>query len=282
MPPEQPELARLQRWMHEVVVHQGTIDEALASGEAVRNIPSAALADVILPSRSLTAAERVGIYHGMYLMRMEEALATDYPVIKHLLGDDDFAELVRDYVRRHPSRSYTLNRLGDHLPRFLGDRPDWSRGGFLTDLARLELAMTEVFDEDETPVLTGDDLEALPPEAWGEARLRPIAALRLLGFDHVVVPHLEAFHRGRPCPKPVKRSSWVVIHRRQYSVLRLELSRPEHDLLRMLVDGASLGDALANALAAKTSARQQARVFRWFRAWIRDGLFSAIDSPSPG
>ncbi|MBW2401696.1 MAG: putative DNA-binding domain-containing protein, partial [Deltaproteobacteria bacterium] len=89
MLPEHPELGRLQRWMQEVVVHQGTIDEAVASPEAEREIPQDPLADVVLPSHSLSPAERIGVYHGMYLMRIEEALATDYPVIKHYLGDED-------------------------------------------------------------------------------------------------------------------------------------------------------------------------------------------------
>ena len=40
----------------------------------------------ILPSRTLTPVERVGIYHGMYLLRMQEALATDYPALKHFLA----------------------------------------------------------------------------------------------------------------------------------------------------------------------------------------------------
>ncbi len=276
MSPEQPDLPRLQRWMQEVVVHQGTIEEAVASTEAEREIPSASLGDVVLPSHSLSPAERIGVYHGMYLMRMEEALAADYPVIKHFLGAETFDELVRDYVDRYPSRSYTLNLLGDRLPRFLADRPDWSHNGFLADLARLELAMTEAFDETQSPVLTGDDLEAVDPDLWETSRLEPIAALRLLSLDHVVVPHLKAYHRKRPCPKPVKRPSWVAVYRRDYSVLRLELSRAEHDLLQDLVSGVPLGDALAAAMAGSGSARRQARVFRWFRNWIREGLFQRL------
>jgi hypothetical protein len=273
---EQPDLGKLQRWMQEVVVQPGGILEALASPEAEREIPSGRLADVVLPSHSLTSAERVGVYQGMYLMRMEEALATDYPVIRHFLGDEGFEELVQDYVGRYPSRSYTLNRLGDDLPRFLADRPDWSQGGFLTDLARLELAMTEVFDEQESPVLIGEDLEAVDPEQWETSRLEPIAALRLLSVDHVVVPHLEAYHRERPSPKPVKKPSWVAVYRRDYSVLRLKLSRAEHDLLHDLIHGVPLGDALTAAMAGRSSASQQARVFRWFRSWIREGLFQRL------
>ena len=277
MSPEQPQLERLQRWMQEVVVHPGAIEEAVTSPEAEREISSEQLAEVILPSHSLTASERVGVYQGMYLMRMEEALATDYPVIKHFLGDEVFDELIQDYVGRYPSRSYTLNRLGDHLPQFLAGRPDWSQDGFLVDLARLELAMTEVFDEEETPVLSGEDLESVPPEDWEQTRLLPIAALRLLELEHTVVPHLTAYHRETPCPKPMKRPSWVAVYRRDYSVMRLELSTPEFALLSALVDGVPLGEALADAVTANQSARQQAKVFRWFRSWIREGLFTGVD-----
>ena len=108
---ERPGLARLQHWMQEVVVHPGTVEEAIESDGAANEIPSERLSEVVLPSHSMTSAERVGVYHGMYLMRMEEALETDYPVIRYHLGDHQFAHLVREYVQRYPSTSYTLNRL---------------------------------------------------------------------------------------------------------------------------------------------------------------------------
>ena len=274
---EKPELTRLQRWMQEVVVYPGTVEEAIQSDGAVHEIPSEQLSEVVLPSHSMTSAERVGVYHGMYLMRMEEALETDYPVIRYHLGDHQFGHLVREYVQRYPSTSYTLNRLGDHLPQFFLDQPEWRDAAFLHDLGRLELAMTEVFDEEETPVLGSEELEAVPPDAWEEARLRPIPALRLLAFKYAVIPNLVAYHEDRPSPGPRRRATWVVLYRRDYSILRLELSRAEYDLLRAIVDGTSLGEALATAAASK-SPRQQAKVFRWFRTWISEGIFTAIES----
>ena len=274
---EQTKLDRLQRWMQEVVVHPGTVEEAIESDGAVHEIPSERLSEVVLPSHSMTSAERIGVYHGMYLMRMEEALETDYPVIRYHLGDHQFAHLVREYVERYPSTSYTLNRLGDHLPQFFLDEPDWHEAAFLHDLARLELAMTEVFDEEESPVLSAAELEAVPPEAWEEARLRPIPAFRLLAFKHAVIPNLVAYHEDRPSPSPRRRATWVALYRRDYSVLRLELSRAEYDLLKEIVEGAPLGEALTTAAASK-SQRQQAKVFRWFRTWISEGLFTTIEA----
>lgn len=274
---ERPDLNRLQRWMQEVVVHPGTVEEAIASQNADREIPAESLSKIVRPSHSMTSAERVGVYHGMYLMRMEEALETDYPVIRYHIGDHQFSHLVRAYVERYPSTSYTLNRLGDHMAQFFIDQPEWPQAAFLHDLARLELGLTEVFDESETPVLGAEELESVAPESWEHARLQPIAALRVLDFKYSVIPHLTAFHDDRPTPSPRRRASWVAIYRRDYSVLRLELSRAEHDLMRNLVDGVSLGEALATAAAAQKSARQQQKIFRWFRTWISEGLFSAIE-----
>lgn len=271
-----PDLERLQRWMQEVVVHPGTVDEALASTAAKREIPAEKLREVIRPSERLTASERVGVYHGMYLMRMEEALETDYPLVHRHLGDEAFSEFVRAYVQDHPSTSYTLNRLGDQVPRFFADHPDRPQAGFLHDLARLELALAEVFDEQESPVLTAEELEKFDPELWENARLRPVAALRVLAFRHAVIPHLLAYHDGRPSPSPRRRASWAVFYRRDYSVLRLELDRNEHNLLQALVAGEPLGEALASAAGRELSPRKQEQIFSWFRSWVSQGLFSGI------
>ena len=81
-----PELGRLQRWMQEVIVHPGTVEQAIASPAAVSMVPAERVGEVVLPSHTMDPTERVGVYHGMYLMRMEEALSTDYPVIRYHLG----------------------------------------------------------------------------------------------------------------------------------------------------------------------------------------------------
>ena len=112
-------LSRVQRWMQEVVVHPGSIDEALASKAARAEVPPDRLGEVVLPSRTLAPAQRVEIYQRMYLLRMEEALGIDYPALQHFLGPRGFRDLVRGYVASFPSRSYTLNRLGDHVPAFV-------------------------------------------------------------------------------------------------------------------------------------------------------------------
>ncbi len=114
-----PSLERVQRWMQACILQPGTCEEAILSEVAQAEIPAEAARGIVLPSKTLSAQERLNIYREMYLPRMEEALAIDYPALKHFLGREEFMRVVARYVDAYPSRSYTLNRLGDHLPEFL-------------------------------------------------------------------------------------------------------------------------------------------------------------------
>ncbi len=270
--------------MQAVVVHPGSDDEAIASAEAQAEIPRERLEDVVLPSQTLTAAERVGIYHGMYPLRMHDALQDDYAALRHFLGDAPFYELVRGYVLAHPSRSYSLNRLAEHLPDYILGAHGIKRPAFCHELARLELAVSQIFDAAETPRLTEDRIADIPPEAWETARLRTITAFRLLSFRYPVNAYLQSVRDdNHDHPRPRLKNEWVAVFRRDYSVWRLDLSRPAHDLLAELAAGARLGDAIGHALKrGGRRAPSQADLFRWFREWVSGGVFQSVDLEQGG
>jgi hypothetical protein len=273
-----PTLDRLQRWMQAAVVHPGDIEKALSSPVARREIARADVDAVILPSATLKPAERVGIYQNMYLLRMEEALATDYRGLKHFLGDDGFFSLVRDYVQVHPSRSYTLNRLGDRLPEFVAVAPDVRRQDFCADLARLERALSQVFDAPETKALGAADIDRIAPEDWEKARLTPIAAFRLLALRYPASAYLDTVDDEQHRHPPARRQdTYVAVYRRDYSVYRHDLTRGAHDLLADLVAGKPLGKAVAAALRRGGRKRPQPDdLFRWFRQWVAGGIFATV------
>ena len=277
-----PELALggLQRWLQAVIVHPGTVDEALAAREAASLVPAGRTHSVVRPSASLTAAERVGVYHGMYLSRMQEALESDYPGLARFLGPEGWARLVTAYVRAHPSRSHTLNVLGRDLPEFVRTARV-RRPAFCRDLARLERAVTEVFDAEETPPLTEAALASVAPEDWARARLVPVVALRLVVLDHDAGAHLDALRDGRRRrPLVRRRRSRVAVYRRNYAVFRREQEAAAFALLGDLVNGFTVRRALARALG------RQARLgtdeaFRLFRDWATMGLFQAVELEGP-
>jgi hypothetical protein len=265
--------------MQAAVVHPGDVEAALQSPRARREIARVDVDSVILPSATLTPAQRVGVYQNMYLLRMEEALASDYPGLKHFLGDEGFFSLVRDYVQVHPSRSYTLNRLGDRLPDFVAVAPDVRRRDFCADLARLERALSQVFDAPETKALSAGEIDPIAPEAWERARLTPVAAFRLLALRYPATAYMDTLHDARHRhPAARRQDTYVAVYRRDYSVYRHDLARGAHDLLADLVAGKPLGKAVAAALKRGGRHRPQPDdLFRWFRQWVAAGIFQKVE-----
>jgi hypothetical protein len=274
-------LDRLQRWMQAVVVHPGPVPAASRAPAARAEVPPAAVADLVRPSRTLSADERIGIYQGMYLLRMEDALAGDYEALRHLLGEDRFFALVRDYVQEYPSRHFSLNRLGDHLPEYVLRAPAVRRRrGFCHDLARLERALSRVFEAPETPPLTAAAIAAVPAEAWEHARLVPIAAFALLAFRYPVAAYLDSVGDAPDHAHPPlrRRDTWAVVYRRDYAVWRLELRRPAYELLSLLSAGNPVGEAVKAVLSPRgRRPPTEAHLYRFFREWTAAGLFQAVE-----
>jgi hypothetical protein len=270
-------LGGLQRWMQAVIVHPGSVSEALAAREAAALVPAGRTDEVVRPSASLTAPERMGVYHDMYLARMREALESDYPALARFLGPAAWERLVTAYVQAHPSRRYTLNVLGRSLPDFV-PTARVPRPAFCRDLARLEWAVSEVFDAPETPALAEADLSSIAAGDWPRARLVPVAALRLVVLDHDAGAHLDALHDGRRRSPPVRRrGTRLVVYRRSYAVFRREQEKAAFALLGDLVEGMTVGRAVARALARRGARLAAEDGFRLFRDWAAMGLFTAVD-----
>jgi hypothetical protein len=262
--------------MQAVIEQPGTVDEAVASGEASALLDPGDVGRVVRPSATLTAVERVGVYQGMYLLRMVEALQADYPAVAHFLGDDAFAELVTRYVRAHPSTSYTLNRLGNRFPDFIRESRGLRRRGFLADLARLEMAVTHVFDAPETPPLTAEAIAAVREDEWPDAVLEPIAALRALSFAHPVNAYLQSVKDDDHDHPAVTRSATrVVVWRKRFEVWRLDVEAKPFALLQALLKGEPFGKAVARA-AEDLKGVGGEPIYRWLRDWVAEGMFQAI------
>jgi hypothetical protein len=270
-------LEKTQFWMQEVILHPGTDEEAVASPKARAIVSERRFPRIVLPSKTLSSYRRVGIYRDMYLARLRDALASDYPALVHYLGDDAFTGLVSGYVQAYPSRSYTLNRLGDHLPEYIESASALPRREFLYDLARLELAMSQAFDSEESPVLAPEAIAAVSPEAWERARLKPINAFRLLSLRYPVNAYLQSVKEITAHPSMRRKNSWVVVFRRNYTLWRLELTRQAHDLLQSLATGMCLGAALSDSLTRNRRTVSEVQLFSWFREWVAEGLFQAIE-----
>ena len=83
-------------------------------------------ADFIKPNDQLTSFERLEIYNRQYWVRLKDCFYDDYPGVRTVLGKSRFERLACEYLRRHPSESFTLRNLGRRLVGFLEAEPEWA------------------------------------------------------------------------------------------------------------------------------------------------------------
>jgi len=140
--------------------------------------------NVILPqvagSEKVSAEVRLGIYADGYRLRLLEALESDYPGLFGMVGPEVFDELGRAYIQAYPSPYFNLRWYGDHMAEFLREATPYSERPPLAEMAEFEWAMTLAFDAPDVPVVTLEDMAALPPEHWPGAGFRAHPSLRRL------------------------------------------------------------------------------------------------------
>lgn len=284
-------LETLQRWMQTVIMNPHGVGAGIESEESrsAIDVTPAEVEGVITRSQSLTALERLDIYHRAYFARLVECLRDEFPVLLHALGDEAFDAFALAYLQKYPSRSYTLNLLGSHLPQYLaetrppeeGSGPSWP--DFLVDLATLELSFAAVFDGpgvEGQKVLEVETLQTLAPEQWLESRLIPVPCLRLLTLRFPVNRYYRAVRKRKKAALPPPRPTYLALTRRQFVVRHYQFTRLQYILLNALVAGDSVADALEKTAAAAGPqlARLEGLLHQWFRNWTAEGFFLGIDT----
>ncbi|MDO8730148.1 MAG: DNA-binding domain-containing protein [Candidatus Omnitrophota bacterium] len=249
-----PSLEEVQRWMVSRILPPER--SGMAGVEVELN-----------PQAGDPGAERLGVYSGGYLARMEEALEEAYPAVRHVAGRKGFHVLAHDYAARYPSRSYNLSRAGLHLPEFLKTHPLSGELPFLPDLARLEWAVAEAFHAFDHPPLDPARLSAIPAEDWGRIRLGFQPSLRFVASAWPILDIWEA--RNRPVAEVhvdlIGRPQRVMVFRQALQVRCELLDEPQETALRALLSGKSIGEL-------------PDLVPDWFSRWAAAGLIVDINT----
>ncbi|MCK6445996.1 MAG: DNA-binding domain-containing protein [Planctomycetes bacterium] len=277
-------LALLEHWLQGVITHPEGVRAGLANTLVAGGacVDESELESVVTPSEHLSALERVEIYSDMYFLRLVDCLREDFPCLAWTLGDGRFEKLTRGYVTACPSMHFSLNQLGAKLASHVATT-NVKKRGFFAELAALERAIQEVFDEHASPAIGRAELEAVPQSDWPSLRLVTTPALRLFAFRYPVNRYYQAFKDGRRPKAPSEAvashgpTTWCAVYRKDYQVWRANLTHEQHALLAELMRGAPLGRALEACVASPGfDATKLGSLGDWFREWASEGLFVGL------
>jgi hypothetical protein len=264
--------------MQAVVMHPAGAEAGLRARPAKTLMPEATrdLETVVLPSKNLSSAERLGIYGHMYFARLVEVMEAEYPTLRQIVGPGAFATACRRYITKHPSRTRTLGSFSARFPDFLAKTlPRTSRNALAVDVARIERAMEDVFDAPRAEPMTAEQFAALGAAEWDRTRLPVTPAIRLLELRYPANDYMNAVRRGERPRIPRARASHVIVFRRGFQVMRRDQEPEQFRLLAALVAGRPLGAAVRAAIRGRGANpdRVAKRLGRWFEEWAGAHLF---------
>ena len=289
-------LAEIQRQMAAAVMTPLTPDEEMRKTARDGRSMADVAASFIAPNSRLTAFERLELYNRQYWLRILGSLAEDFMALRALLGDDKFQELSVAYFSEHPSRSFTLRNLGSNLADWLVAHPQWTgrRSALAVDLARIEWAFVEAFDNAEYAPLTLEQIATL--DASSRLALQPHVQLLALDYpadDVALALHARekrqtseagVTHDDDPAapvqlPRIRRRPTWVAAHRVDFNVYYRRMQKEEYRTLVAIRDGSPLADALDSGFAESTigESRRPHHVQKWFATWAELGWLCAPD-----
>jgi hypothetical protein len=281
-----PDLRAVQELFWKLI----TAPEGVAQGAAELHREGALESDdlsfLVSPDATLSSTERLDIYADMYFYRLRDCLAEDFPALRAHLGEKRFHNLVTDYLLAHPPTHFSLRELGRPLPGFLTSHPLERDFPALADLARLEWARVDVFDEaDAVPLSREEVLErgTSQPERFV---LALIPAARVLRLD-VSVPSLwkRLDAGGGAAEKTLSPSGSrgetraLRVWRKGFATFHRSMQADEERCLEALASGgatlARLGELVAGAQPPDVTETELAERFAaLLELWARDEILT--------
>jgi hypothetical protein len=251
----------------------------------------------IKPNDRLTSFERLEIYNRQYWFRLLSSMNEDFPGLCAVLGGRRFEAMSKAYLVDCPSRSFTLRNLGARLEAWLRKNPKWAgpKQALAIDIARLEWADIEAFDEKAEPALRTEDLTAAAAGPKLKLKLQPYVRLLDLKYpaddllldvrkededtDFASNAFQERHKRKRvqAVAKLKPANIFLAVHRIDDSVYFRRIAREEFVILSSLQDGKPLGRAIdAGFQKSRVPPGERAgMVQQWFLNWSALGWFCA-------
>jgi hypothetical protein len=203
-----------------------------------------AIADAIQGDARFPTALRLGVYSGAYAQRLVEVLGESFPAVKAALGANQFAVLVSDFVRRHPSRFPSARAYGAELAQWLASHLGGPRATGIADLARFEWAVAGAFDARDQPAVDPATLTAVPPAQWPQLQFEFSPTVRRVSVTSNCVSWWRFACAGQPRPNRWRATClqrWL-LWRRELAVCYRRLSQAESRLLEAALAGHSLAE----------------------------------------
>jgi hypothetical protein len=120
-----------------------------------------------LPYSQQESLARLNIYRNNVMGNFESVLSSIFEVVKKIVGDKYFDQLVREYILLYPSTSGNLDYYGDSFPKFIKQKTKEHKLLYLEDISELELLYHKsYFAKDAKKTFDIERFQKISPERY--------------------------------------------------------------------------------------------------------------------
>jgi hypothetical protein len=147
---------------------------------------------------SFDATERLRIYRNNFLIGLGEALNSNFPVVRQMVGADFFAQAARAFILRAPPRKPCLFEYGERFPEFLAELPEMAELPYVAEMASFEFARIAAYHASTEALLTDATIARVSPDKLADLPIRLAKHVRLLPVRFTILDLWQAHQAPEP------------------------------------------------------------------------------------
>jgi Putative DNA-binding domain len=219
------------------------------------------------------ADRRYAVHRNNVTVSLIAALEANFPAVKRLVGNEFFAPMAREYLRKDPPKSRLMAEYGASFPNFIASFEPLADHPFIADVARLERLWLDVYHEADAPPLEGAALAALPQDALFGAKFAVHPAARLFASPFAAVSVMSANRSDGAVPRlDIAIAEYGLVTRPRLNVAVRRVSASTHGFLSALTAGSTLGEAAGSAMALDPGFDLAANI----QCFLEAGVFTSL------
>lgn len=233
----------------------------------------------IVPSETLKPHQRMQIYNQQYWWRLIKAMHENFPLVTRLFGYHAFNDTIAiPYLLKYPPNTWTLNQLGERLPKWVEEEYREADSRLIQDSVNLDWAFTSSF---LAPQNTPLDLTLLikdNPDNLLSCKFYLQPHIELFKWEYDLMEFREAFlekdveywtENDFPAMAKGKTYHFVLYRTLTNNIHWKEITNGEYALLSILKQGSSI-EAACDFLEAQADLYEQAvtNLQGWLQDWV--------------
>jgi len=237
-----------------------------------------AIADHVIGTQKVTKETRLSIYYNAYRLRLQEALANSFPVLKVYLGRQSFEKLCNEYIQTYPSSYRSIRWFGDQFSDFLISHKKYKKMQHVSELALWEWKSSLAFDAKDAPALDITQMASISPDVWSDITFKIHPTVQRIALSHNVVAIWQSICDETEIPaitKTNKPISWI-IWRKNLIIQYVSLSEDEVSAFDMIAQDHTFSMMCEKLCDYVSEDQAGLRAASLLKNWITQGLIESV------